>query len=55
MQGDKGLASLICRLTDIPDINWQFKVFNGGIQPDPIFSVFYRFQYKKNINFLFDL
>jgi hypothetical protein len=30
-------------------------VFNGGIEPNPVFSVFYRFQYKNNFRFLFGL
>jgi hypothetical protein len=27
-------------------------VFDGGVQPEPIFSVFHRFQYKYNPGFL---
>ena len=41
--------SLICCISDIPGINRQIKVFNGGIEPKPIFSVFDRFQYQNGI------
>ena len=32
---------LVCRFPDTPGINWQIKVFNGDIEPEPIFSVFH--------------
>ncbi len=32
----------------IPGINRQIKVFNGGVQPNPVFSVFHRLQYRNS-------
>jgi len=40
------------RISDTPGINCQIKMFNGGVQPNPIFSVFHCFQYKNNPRFL---
>ncbi len=40
--------SLIFRISHSPGINLQIKVFNGGVQPNPIFPVFHRFQYQNN-------
>ncbi len=47
--------SLICCISHIPDINRQIKVFNGGVQPDPIFSVFHSFQYNDVVKWLISL
>ena len=44
--------SLICCIFNNPGINWQIEVFDGGVQPNPIFSVFHCFQYKNNPRFL---
>jgi hypothetical protein len=43
---------LIFCISHSPGINLQIKVFNGGVQPDPIFSVFQSFQYKNYPRFL---
>jgi len=43
---------LICRISYAPGIDWQIKVLNGGVQPNPVFSVFHRFQYQNNPRFL---
>jgi hypothetical protein len=43
--------SLICCISNTPGIDCQIKVLNGGVQPNPVFSVFHRFQYQNNPRF----
>ena len=40
--------SLIWIISDTPSINWQIKVLDGGVQPDPVFSVFQSFKNKND-------
>ena len=44
--------SLICCIFYTPGIDWQIEVFDSGVQPNPVFSVFYCFQYQNNPRFL---
>ena len=47
--------SLIYCIPYAPGINWQIKVFDGGVQPNPIFFVFHYFQYQNNSRLLIGL
>ncbi len=33
----------------------MIEVFNGGVQPNPVFSIFQRFQYQNNPRFFIGL
>jgi hypothetical protein len=56
MQATENSAySLICCIPDTPGIDGQIKVFNGGVEPNPKFSVLHRFQYKDVVKWLISL
>ena len=39
---------LVQSISYIPGVDWQSKVLNSGIEPDPIFPILHCFQYKDN-------